>query len=187
MRQHRPVLVKLLRDAFKGLATIRGAEVGVSWGNTSEVLLRELPGLQLTMIDPWTPWKLGPGWVRGAERLAAERETARTRTVFAEDRREIWEITSDVAAGRIPDGSLDFAFVDGDHRYETVRKDIRTWVEKVRPGGLLVGHDYVDPLPTKYAASRYPQGVKRAVNEWVIERDLVLYRHAGSWLWWVQV
>ena len=32
-------------------------------------------------------------------------------------------------------------FIDADHRYHAVRADIRAWINKVRPGGILAGHD----------------------------------------------
>ena len=46
------------------------------------------------------------------------------------------------AAKKYPDKSLDFVFIDGDHKYDAVCEDIRAWLPKVKPGGLLAGHDY---------------------------------------------
>jgi hypothetical protein len=40
------------------------------------------------------------------------------------------------------DDSLDFVFIDGDHRYEFVKADIEAWVPKVKSGGIIAGHDY---------------------------------------------
>lgn len=40
------------------------------------------------------------------------------------------------------DDSLDFVFIDGDHRYECVLEDINAWLPKVKSGGVLAGHDY---------------------------------------------
>jgi predicted O-methyltransferase YrrM len=40
------------------------------------------------------------------------------------------------------DDSLDFVFIDGDHRYECVLADIRAWLPKVKAGGVIAGHDY---------------------------------------------
>ena len=40
------------------------------------------------------------------------------------------------------DDSLDFVFIDGDHRYEFVKADIEAWVPKVKSGGIVSGHDY---------------------------------------------
>lgn len=50
-------------------------------------------------------------------------------------------------------GSVDLVFIDADHSYEAVKNDIRTWLPKVRRGGLLLGHDYNH------------RKVKRAVDE----------------------
>lgn len=35
----------------------------------------------------------------------------------------------------------DVVFIDGDHRYDAVAADIAAWLPKVRPGGVLCGHD----------------------------------------------
>ena len=40
------------------------------------------------------------------------------------------------------DKSLDFVFIDGDHRYKFVKADILAWLPKVKSGGILAGHDY---------------------------------------------
>jgi hypothetical protein len=54
---------------------------------------------------------------------------------------EIRETRSVAAASEIRDGSCALVFLDADHRYESVRADIRAWIGKVRPGGVLAGHD----------------------------------------------
>jgi len=45
-------------------------------------------------------------------------------------------------ASTYKDDSLDFVFIDGDHRYEFVKADIEAWVPKVKSGGIIAGHDY---------------------------------------------
>ena len=52
-----------------------------------------------------------------------------------------------IAATRFPDGSLDLVFLDADHRYDAVQRDIRLWWPKLKPGGLFLGHDYGDVHP----------------------------------------
>jgi hypothetical protein len=62
-----------------------------------------------------------------------------------------WEMASN-----FKDASLDFCFIDANHKYECVSKDIDAWRPKVKPGGIFAGHDYTD----------WPGfGVMRAVNE----------------------
>lgn len=47
--------------------------------------------------------------------------------------------------------SLDFVFIDGDHSYRGVRQDILNFRPKVKPGGILAGHDYRDSADVKRA------------------------------------
>ena len=53
----------------------------------------------------------------------------------------------------IDDKSIDFVYIDADHEYESVRKDIAAWHPKIRRGGIISGHDYSS------------SGVYKAVNE----------------------
>ncbi|HEY3296756.1 MAG TPA: class I SAM-dependent methyltransferase [bacterium] len=55
-----------------------------------------------------------------------------------------------------PDRSLDFVFIDAAHDYENVKKDIIAWRPKVKPGGILAGHDY---------NKENSPGLVKAVNE----------------------
>jgi predicted O-methyltransferase YrrM len=62
-----------------------------------------------------------------------------------------WEV-----AKLYDDASLDFCFIDANHSYECVARDIDAWKPKVKRGGILAGHDYID----------WPGfGVMRAVSE----------------------
>ena len=58
------------------------------------------------------------------------------------------------AAVKFNDASVDFVFIDADHEYESVKKDIAAWLPKVKKGGIISGHDYFNPC-----------GVKQAVDE----------------------
>ena len=43
------------------------------------------------------------------------------------------------------DKSLDFVFIDAEHTYDAVKKDIEYWYFKIKNGGILAGHDYNYP------------------------------------------
>ena len=40
------------------------------------------------------------------------------------------------------DQSIDFAFVDANHTYEYVKKDIQALLPKMKPNGIIAGHDF---------------------------------------------
>lgn len=44
-------------------------------------------------------------------------------------------------AKHVDDQSLDFVFIDADHGYESVKKDIQAWTPKLTGTGILSGHD----------------------------------------------
>src|ERR1700756_2143001 len=75
------------------------------------------------------------------------------------------------AATHIPDGTLDFVFLDGNHEYANVKREIETYLPKLKPGGLMGGHDYYDQ-----------PGVRRAVNEKFTEVE----GRGGSSIWLTQ-
>jgi hypothetical protein len=51
---------------------------------------------------------------------------------------------SEEAVGAFPNDSLDFVYIDANHEFNAVLQDIRGWFPKVRPGGVLAGHDFLD-------------------------------------------
>ena len=53
--------------------------------------------------------------------------------------------TSIEAAKDFPDASLDAVYIDAEHDEDSVRSDIQTWRPKIKPGGILSGHDYMLP------------------------------------------
>jgi predicted O-methyltransferase YrrM len=66
--------------------------------------------------------------------------------------------------------SVSMVFLDGDHEFLSVRRDLKFAISLLKPGGLLCGHDYDQP------------GVRRAVEELVGEVKTV----AGTTLWYTR-
>jgi|3_EtaG_2_1085321.scaffolds.fasta_scaffold06854_4 hypothetical protein len=67
------------------------------------------------------------------------------------------------------ESSLDFVYIDGEHSYEAVSKDIGDWWPRVKRGGILAGHDYNDTNP----------GSIRAVDEFA-EKAGVKFKITGT-------
>lgn len=57
---------------------------------------------------------------------------------------EFMRMTSTEGSKVVPD-DLDYVYIDGDHRVESVVKDIESWYPKVKDGGLFGGHDILEP------------------------------------------
>ena len=53
----------------------------------------------------------------------------------------VMQCLSTVAAKTFPDKYFDFVYIDADH--ERAYEDILAWLPKVRPGGVIAGHDYI--------------------------------------------
>lgn len=148
-----------------------GAEVGVQEGNFSAHHLKHWQGRVLYSIDPWR--ELPPERYADSANLSQDRQDEFYRSTIRrlmpfEGRSVIWRLTSKEAANLLPDRSLDFCYIDADHSYEAVRDDLRTWFPKIKPGGLLCGHDYI--CDGKYWFGVF--GVKRAVDEFIAAHSL---------------
>jgi hypothetical protein len=147
-----------------------GAEIGVFDGAMSRELL-ERNELTLVMVDTWG--SSNDTFTRSGDPLAnlppqkwlQVRERALQQTAFASNRRIVLMADSLRAASIIAFHSLDFAFIDSDHSYEAVSRDIAAWLPRIKPGGLLCGHDYGSPYP-------WTQGVTRAVDEFAQQQNL---------------
>ncbi len=151
-------IVDILRSTNRG--KLIGAEIGVWRGETSRYLLQSLPELHLHMIDAWKtyPQRAVTSCLKQAnqETFDLARRQAVRATEFAANRRTIHHQDSVQSAERFEDASLEFVFIDAEHSYESVIADITAWHRKLKPGGILFGHDYGQP--------RFP-GVKRAFDE----------------------
>jgi hypothetical protein len=171
------------RDEFPAVLNRRGllgtgAEIGVKAGRFSEWMLKRWKGEKLISIDPWLE-DAAEAYVDSANVAQAKHEEfyaetqARLRPFGA--RSEIWRATSVEAAERVPDRSLDFVYIDARHDYESVLEDLNAWYSKVKPGGIIAGHDY--------ATGSFKQGefgVKRAVDEFFAERGIAVQATDGK-------
>ena len=171
----------IIADYFKNCNRfVYGAEIGIWRGQMSQKLLELMPNLYLHMIDVWEPPKPGSSYFDGSIKIArmsqedfdnAYKETIRRVSKYKE-RTNIIKMDSIEAAKKVKDQSLDFCFLDADHSYKGVSKDINAWKPKVKKLGLLCGHDYDHP----------EQGaVKEAVHD--ILGDDIIVKTNRTWVY----
>jgi hypothetical protein len=131
---------EMLGDLFKELDYKVGAEIGVESGRFSLQLLTKHPMLRYHCIDSWQSYD---GYIDpiNVKDLSAQLGIAKNRLKdfnvnFIKD-------FSMRAVLNFADNSLDFVYIDGNHGLPFVMDDIIQWEKKVRPGGIVSGHDYV--------------------------------------------
>ena len=146
----------------------RGVEVGVKEGQTTFHLLDKVGGLTMIAVDCWEPLpsegQLGyTGWPHDKHEAVF-----RSRAASYPGRVTIIKGRSVIAADLVDHESVDFVFIDACHSFSQVCSDIAAWQSKVRPGGILCGHDYNHP------------GVRQAVNSSLVRIDSAPDR---CWAW----
>jgi predicted O-methyltransferase YrrM len=131
---------RLIQEA--GVRTV--AEIGVYRGRFAAALLDACPQLETYyMIDPWRNLA---DWNKPAntsdDRFEAFHREAMERTEAHAAKRVVLRGTTTEVIDGIPDGSLDLAYVDGDHTLRGITIDlVRAW-PKVRDGGWIGGDDF---------------------------------------------
>eukprot|EP00920_Eleutheroschizon_duboscqi_P035826 GHVT01086718.1.p1 GENE.GHVT01086718.1~~GHVT01086718.1.p1 ORF type:complete len:428 (+),score=19.11 GHVT01086718.1:456-1739(+) len=125
----------------------KGVEVGVYLGEFSANLLYNWAGAtELLLVDVWDVQSSYEDTVNSAyETLdgSAIMRLALDRLAPFRDQIRVCRNLSSECSKAIEDESIDFVYIDARHDRTSVSEDITTWWPKLRPGGLLAGHDYV--------------------------------------------
>ncbi len=154
-------ILPLLRSGWEGV------ELGVADGHSAAALLA-FGVRRLYLVDPWCDYD---GYLERSDEKAMEFCLNQLRA-YDPSRWKVLRMASAEAIPLLPDG-LDFIWIDANHRYEWVKSDCEMSWSKVRPGGVLCGHDYCISLPTCE--------VKKAVDEFAADRSLAVMQFADCW------
>lgn len=168
-----------LADMFAQFGFTRGAEIGVERGLYSEVLCKANPRLMLWCVDAWQAYS-GYREHVSQRKLDGFFEEAKAR-LAAYPVQFLRRFSADAAAF-IPDGSLDFVYIDAAHDVRSVINDLAIWKSKVRPGGIIAGHDY------RKVKGSGPFHVPQAIQAWTSAYHIKPYfvlrgDTAPSWFW----
>lgn len=122
-----------------------GAEIGVQNGYFARQVLDQWEGKLLYLIDVWQQLPDYEDVANVPPGEQVHRLLSAIRRVSPHWRRvRFLQELSENAARMIPDGSLDWVYIDANHEFTSVVKDLTTWAPKVREGGVVAGHDYLD-------------------------------------------
>lgn len=145
-----------------------GAELGVFQGKFSEAILRIVQPRELHLIDPW--WKMMGEyygeWSRRhndgkllSTRAAYEQAVARVKAVDKEGV-AVFHVADDLEClKQFDEAYFDWIYIDSSHQYEHTQRELALARRKVKPGGIIAGHDWhTDPTHVHH-------GVCRAVRD----------------------
>jgi len=135
------------------------AEVGVASGDFFADILRLAQPKSLTLVDMWGSERYSERMMKSvADRFSDE---------VADGRVLIKRGLSTEIGVTFEDASLDWVYIDTDHSYPTTRDELAIFSRKVKPGGVIAGHDYV----SGNWAGTLPYGVIQAVHEFCAKED----------------
>ena len=163
-----------LASLFSELGFTEGVEIGTEQGLYAETLCKANPNLHLYCVDPWRVYDNNLGYhpaitqqqVDSFYKEAVEKLRPYNTTIIKKMSAE--------AVVQFADNSLDFVYIDGNHRLEYVVNDLVEWTKKVRPGGIVSGHDYIQYKYQHYshvveALKAYHESYRRGLPWFVLE------------------
>jgi hypothetical protein len=142
-----------LMSLIEGYDLRLGAELGVWRGDTTFFLLDNAPFLVLHGVDLFERQLDHPYYCKDEYDFTEVYPELVAKSQGYDGRLILHRGFTHEVADSFPDGYFDFVFIDADHEYEGVKRDILAWYPKVRKGGFLMGHD------------THADGVRRAVME----------------------
>lgn len=156
LRSHKIVLKNLIRMFQKD--NLRIAEVGLGQTGAFREILKSISEL---ISEYWgiDPFSTSFATDREKERYKNNRRNSyffkACKLMSRYPQLHIARATSPEIAKMFPDEFFDLVFIDADHSYDAVKKDILAWLPHVKYRRLLTGHDYFHGEP----------GVVKAVDE----------------------
>lgn len=120
-----------------------GAEIGSYLGKFANHILKNWNGT-LYLIDVWRKLETTEYVDMSNKDIEDNVWLSAMKSIRGyEDRALMMRMYSNQAAQLFSDNSLDFVYIDANHKYDAVKEDIELWWPKIKSGGMLSGHDYI--------------------------------------------
>jgi hypothetical protein len=155
-----------LPEFFKEIGYKVGAEIGVCKGAFTEKFCKV--GLKMFAVD---------GWLAYDDYNEPERNRQRRQDFLHEHTKRVLSSYPDCVIIRklsmeavkdFADSSLDFVYIDAHHGFKYVTEDIYEWSKKVRSGGVISGHDFIETntIKVKIVLLAYTRAYR--INNWYV-------------------
>ena len=121
----------------------KGVEVGSFEGGYANEILKEWSG-KLYLVDVWRPLNI-KDYEDSSNQHSYKTIINKCLDNISGHEDRCFMIRGDSVNGAelFNDESLDFIYIDANHKYEFVKQDMETWFPKLRNGGIFAGHDYL--------------------------------------------
>jgi len=135
--------IDLIKKIIRGFPYGYGAEIGSFKGEFAKEIIENWGG-NLFMVDVWRG--LGDEYKDASNHNIHTNAYAEAMKSIEgyEDRAVMVRGSSQVVSEMFEDDCFDFVYIDANHAYDFVIQDIELWYPKVKKGGYLLGHDYID-------------------------------------------
>jgi hypothetical protein len=155
-----------IAKALEKIGCKYGIEIGVRKGGNSKQLLQNklFSEGKFVALDCWKEVLERPTF-NDANYKQTELDKQYDSVVNMFKDRSYVEVIRDFSvegSERFEDSYFDFIYIDAAHDYRSVKEDLEAWWPKLKPGGILSGHDYFED---KRVWRKEEVGVYKAVNE----------------------
>jgi hypothetical protein len=189
--------VGLLTYIYKTLNPHVVCEVGVKQGIYSKHMLENIPSIEkLYLIDLWKQQNNYVDSSNVSDNVHAKHYNQTLQnTKDWEDRVILLRGYTNEMCHNIPDGSLDWVYIDARHDYKGASEDIENFYPKLKDTGIMSGHDYLTSEEVKNITpsqdwsiccdgSIEPRAVKGAVNDLALKVNKDIYVTNDRWPSW---
>lgn len=154
-------------------------EIGVLHGEFSERILDRFSPEKLILIDPYTRSEEAYGKALDFIHTAYSNEDD-YQNLIRKFEKEIYSGQVEVvrkysyeAVDYVADNSIDFLYHDASHLYDDLKRDLNEWLPKMKEGGIVAGHDYIE---------HEDFGVIKAVDEFCAEHgyEMIIFNENGG-------
>ena len=135
------------------------AELGVDQAEFSREILNITNPTALHLIDTWGCGRYHKGKFNEV--------TGKFKEELESGKVQIHRKRSTDAAPDFEDGYFDMIYIDTNHSYSTTRAELNSFLPKMKPDGIIAGHDYT--MGNWVTSYRY--GVIEAVHEFCVQQN----------------
>lgn len=148
-------------DIIKNYKNINWLEIGVFKGQNPKFVLNSFDIDKIHLIDPYIPLDYLPQYFGTKEMVNTSKEESESLLIKHKDKCVWYQDFSENVVHKFDEESIDIIYIDGNHSYDAILRDLENYYDKIKKGGLIIGDDYNEP------------GVKKAIEEFAKKMNIV--------------